>query len=523
MENEGSSALQSETPKDNIIPFPGTKIDALPSEKVHQFELPKKPDMQTLDFLLWLPKGRSGFRFQTDRAIPKGPQKYDEATAELIRKKTTDQMGFTQGKLAKQALDNYRQIPSTEQDNKFLKQYSEVRSKYPKLAEKMLEDVQSKQAETPKIKAFIEYEKARKNYLDRSSPKVGIRNLRISGDTITVDPKPVDYHVNAAIGSINSSPEDLERGTISATSGNVIFAPDRFGKRKLGLMLRSERNGNWRDVPGTLIAGFFDGKIDTKPSKLSPHQGRRTLQKIDNASIFENAHKELHEEIGIEEKDVKRTVTTGLALEKKNRAHHEFLVDVELKLTPEQAREKSDKFEMEHPEEFKEEWTTIDYSPEAIQTLLTKVLCPLPDSHYASFAATGRMLVAQTKGEKAAEEYMKQLEIGIAENKERINSTVRKYVRENPEILNNPTANQLEKINKKVAQYTADNPQASDEDKEKFKQNLIDNRVKFNPDAFNPALLPEEQGLNDALTALKQAGLINDNVVELPQQQAKAA
>ena len=498
MENEGSSALQPETPKDNITPFPGTEKDnisqfptqatQLPSEKVAPFLPNRETDMQTLDFLLYLPKGRSGFTFRTDQALTKGPQKYDDVTAESIRKKTEEQMAFTQGKLAKEALDQYRKNPTKE--NKEL------------------------------------YETARVNYLERSSPKVGIRNIRISGDNITIDTQPVDFQVNAALGNLNSSAQDIERGTVSATSGNVIFAPDKFGKRKIGLMLRNQRNGSWRGVPGTLIAGYFDGKLDVKPSKLSPRQGRRTLEKIDNQAILGNALKELHEEIGIDTKDVKKSFVAGLSVEKKYKAHHEFLVDIEVKLTAEQAREKSDKFIMDHPEEFKEDWTTIDYTPEAIQTLLTKVLCPLPNSHYASYAATARKLVAETKGQKTADEFVKNLQIGITENKERINSLVRQYLRDNPDVMTRPTQDQQLTINKKVAKYAQDNPNATDEEKEKFTQGLIDGRVKFDPDGFNPALLPEEQGLPDVFTALKLAGLIPEtNISQFPQQaeQTKAA
>lgn len=467
MENEGS---QGKGQPEKIIQFP--KPEQLPSQKIEQF-IPNIPfDMQSQDFLLWLPKGRSGFRFKTDQSLTKGPQKHDQATGDIIRQKTQDQMRFTQGTLAKEALDKYRQNPTDE--NKAV------------------------------------YEAARQNYLERSSPKVGIRNIRISGDTVTVDTQPVDFQVNAVLGTLNNSPDKLEAGAISATSGNVIFAAEKDGKRKLGLMLRGSGNGNWRKVPGTLIAGYFDGKLDEKPSKLSPKQGRRTLQKIDNDAIIENGLKELHEEIGLEPKDIKQSMIAGIAIEKKNRVHAELLVDVESKLTAEQARQKSSKHEVHNTEEFPEDWVAIDYAPEAITTLLTEVLCPLPDSHYASFAATGRRLVAELKGEKAAAEWVKVLEVKIAENKERINSTVRQYLRDNPDVMTRPTADQQRKVDKKLEEYVAKNPNATEEEKAKFKESAIAGLPKFNPDGFNPALLPEEQGLPDIMTALRQSGLIKD-------------
>lgn len=467
MENEG---FQGQKHAEKVIKFP--KPELLPSQKIEQFTPDIPFDMQSLDFLLWLPKGRSGFRFKTEQSLTKGPQKHDNTTSDAIRQKTQDQMRFTQGNLAKEALDKYRKNPT--EANK------------------------------------IAYEAARQNYLERSNPKVGLRNIRISGDTVTVDTKPVDFQVNAVLGTLDNSTDKLGFGVMSSTSGNVVFAADKDGKKKLGLMLRGSTNGNWRKVPGTLIAGYFDGKLDEKPSKLSPKQGRRTLQKIDNTSIIGNGLKELQEEIGLEPKDIKQSIIAGIAIEKKNRVHAEILVDVESKLTAEQAREKSSKHEVHNTEEFPEDWVAIDYTPEAITTLLTEVQCPLPDSHYASFSATGRRLVAELKGEKAASEWVRMIEVKIAENKERINSTVRQYLRNNPDVMTKPTADQQMKVDKKLAEYVKKNPNATEEEKAKFKEALISELPKFNPDGFNPALLPEEQGLPDIMTALRQSGLIKD-------------
>lgn len=457
---------------------------ALPSEKVEPFVPENKPDMQTLDFLMWLPKGRSGFTFKTDQSLTRGPMNLTEEEKALIKKKMPGQIAFNHGNLAKEALDKYRANPTEETKNA--------------------------------------YEAARLEYLERASPEVGIRNVRISGNTITADTRPIEFPINGALDTLNANQHQLEISTLSATSGNVIFAPDKTGKRRLGLMLRSKRNGNWRDVPGTLIAGYFDGKLNKKPSKLSPTQGRRTLEPINNDSIFGNATKELHEETGLEPTDVKSRYLAGLAVEKKNRAHHEFLVDVELKMTAEQAREKSKKHSIDIKEEFPEEWVDIEYTPEAIYKLLTQVQCPLPDSHYASYAATGRRLMAELKGDKAAEEYMRALEIGIAENKERINATVRKYLRENPDVMNSPTKDQLDKVEEKMAEFAEKNPNATDEEKAKQRETIIAGLPKFNSDGFNPALLPQEQGLQDVKTALMQVGLIEDHkIVQFPQPQAQ--
>ena len=70
---EGAEVQQA--PQENkIIPFPLEKVTPLPSEKADPFIPHERPaDLQTLDFLLWLPKGRNGFRFETDQALTTEP------------------------------------------------------------------------------------------------------------------------------------------------------------------------------------------------------------------------------------------------------------------------------------------------------------------------------------------------------------------------------------------------------------------------------------------------------------------
>lgn len=468
--------------ENKIIPFPVDRIKPLPSEKADPFIPHERPaDLQTLDFLLWLPKGRSGFRFETDQALTKEQNELTPDIKAAMKARTVGQMKFEHGDLAKEALDAYRANP-TEENKKT-------------------------------------YEAARLEYLSKATPKVGMRNLRLIGDTLKIDTKPISFQANAAMAAIKSTDAQLEDGVGSATSGNVIFARDRFGgERRLGLMKRNKRNNRWRNVPGALIAGYFDGNMDKKASKLSPKQGRRTLTTINNQAIYANGYKELHEEIGVEEKDVRKSKVVGLAVEKADRVHHEVLMDVELKLTAAQAKEKSKLHHVDDKEEFTEDWIDIDCTPEAIYTLLTKVLSPLPTGHLAAFAATGRALVAEKSGEKAADEYMKKLSLGIIEHNERINGIVRDYVRNNPDVLTHPTEDQLNTIEKQTVEYKAKNPTASEDDVFKYAQGLIDNRAKFNPDGFNPALLPEEQGLPDLDTALAQAGLVGQ-----AQELAKAA
>lgn len=503
----------------------------LPSEKLEKFTPNRPADMEAQDFLLYLPKSKSGFTFKPENALTRGPQKYIDSLKEIIKNKTTGQIRFTHGHLAKEALDLYRPIPATEDDIKFQAEYVKVDGNSDefsqKRAQKMIDEYIEKTG-SEKIKAYKAYNEARKNYINRNTPKVGLRDLKLEGDKLSFDYQPIPYQVNEAIADMNSSVEDNERSVYSSTSGNVIFAPDKFGKRRIGVMIRNKDNTNWRDDPGTLIAGFFEGEIDPKASKLSPTQGHRTLKPVTNEDVFGNAFKELHEEVGLERSDAKKTIISALCIEKKKRPHHEILVDVELKLTADQAREKSKKHKINVEGEFEESWVDIEYSPEAIYTLLTQVESPLPIGHIGAFAATGRRLVAEKYGEKAATEWLRKVEIASNEHTQRMNAKVREYLRNNPEALTKPTPDQEKRININVAKYTEKNPQATAEDIEKYKQGLIDGRAKFDPEGFNPAILPEEQGLLDAKTALVRAGLVNlseGKIVEFPQKEemAKAA
>ena len=78
--------------ENKIIPFPVDKIKPLPSEKADPFIPHERPaDLQTLDFLLWLPKGRNGFRFETDQALTKEPHQLSDEIKEAMKARTAGQ------------------------------------------------------------------------------------------------------------------------------------------------------------------------------------------------------------------------------------------------------------------------------------------------------------------------------------------------------------------------------------------------------------------------------------------------
>lgn len=444
------------------------QFEPLPSEKVKNLEL--TPDFDGGSFTMVLPKSSRGFTFTTDKNLTRWDENTpNPLTSEMkakIKAAVPGQMAHTHGDAAAVALRKYRENP-TEQNK-------------------------------------AEYEKARLDYLDRSVVQVGIRNLRRMGDRITVDTQPVNFPVSNSLNEITSPQNVLEHVSTGATSGSLITKDNR-----LIVVHRNPKNDPYGDMPGASVAGYFDGTLDKKASKQSPTQGRRTLESITDKSIVGNMLKEMNEELGLEDKDVSKSTITGLALEKR-KVHHEFLVDLNLKLTAKEMRDKTSKERELDPQEFAEKFIDIPATPDAIFTLLTKVACPLPPTHYASFAATGYRLMKEQKGERAADEYKRNLEVGIRENVLRIDGIVRKYIAENPQALTNPTARQNAKFEQSLVKYVEQNPGATDEQKEAFKTNYYSNLRKLDPNGYNPFFLPTEQGLPDFNTALRSAGLLGE-------------
>lgn len=481
MESEGISI--ADKPQDSNVIEQAEEVakkawenaELLPSEKIEHVALPR-PDVNLQDFQLYLPKSNYGFTYRTDKSLPKGPLDITDEQREMLRMQTKNQLGFAQGNQAKAALDQYRETGSEEDKKK--------------------------------------YEQARDNYVDRNKILVGIRNPRISGNTITFDTKPVHFQGMQVLAA-SENPKDMEIGAGSATSANIIFT-EKDGSKRLMVSLRNSTNYTWRNNPGSGAAGYFNANFNENPTKESPTQGHRTLEPIDNNSVSKNVFKEMHEELGIEEKDVKKYTMTGFGVEKgfNQRTHHEFVFDVELKISADKARELSRAHKVENEEEFKENWVDIDFTPDAIYTLCAQTICPLAPGHYAAFIATGYRLTLAEKGQKAADEYKRKLEIGILENKERINRIVRQFLREkvsqDPEFLNKPTQDQLARFAAKEKAFLEKNPNATDEERDKFRTEFFATQPKYDPDGFNPLMLPEEQGLPGAKEAMIQSGLIKD-------------
>lgn len=84
---------------------------------------------------------------------------------------------------------------------------------------------------------------------------------------------------------------------------------------------------------------------------------------------------------------------------------------------------------------FEEKFVDIEATPQAVETLLTQVHCPLPPTHAAALVAAGYSLVLQEQGLQAADEWKKRLEQGVSENYQTMNHMVASFYDKHPKAL----------------------------------------------------------------------------------------
>src|SRR5882762_1145606 len=77
--------------------------------------------------------------------------------------------------------------------------------------------------------------------------------------------------------------------------------------------------------------------------------------------------------------------------------------------------------------DFEEKFVDIPATPQAVETLLTDVKCPLPPTHYAAMVAAGYSLVLQESGAEAAEQWKRDLEPKMKANIDAMNQIVTNY------------------------------------------------------------------------------------------------
>ena len=339
-----------------------------------------------------------------------------------------------------------------------------------KLALDRLREAQEKGETTKQL--YEDYEKKRTIYSERSVGIIGLRNIRQQDNTLIVDIKPGDFITYKEFSRPESSTELLEMAVISGTSMVLVTKDER-----LIVQLRSPRNKLHADVPAASAAGYLDGKFYRSSKAGSATQERGTFRSIDTDFVKQNIIKEANEELGLDKEDFSNLTIVGLIREKVQ-IHDGFLLLATSTLSAEELREKSRNANMNikpSDEEFYEKFVDIPATPDAILTLLTEVKCPVPPDHIALFVIVGYSMILKEQGLEQANKWKDQMEISVRKNYLEINQLVERYYQDHPNELNNV-------------------PQG---------------KPPRNPHGYEPAYLPQEQGLPDVVSELQRVGLIS--------------
>ena len=294
-------------------------------------------------------------------------------------------------------------------------------------------------------------------------PKIGLRNATQSENELSFDVMPVTFPTYIAIRKPHESSESFHISNPAATS-MVLITTEEDGSHKLVFQHRSAKNRLYGDIPGSSIAGYLDATLDRT------REGRGKILPITSDYIKDNVIREADEEIGIKPDEITELVITGLASDKKE-IHDEFLLMGTTTLSSNELVTRTgagDYFK------FSEKFFTMDATPENIETLLTQVRCPLPPTHTATFLAAGYSMIVKQKGVEEAKKWKDRLTEGINKNYEEIDAMVKIFYQQHPEELDNvPT-----------------------------------NKPLRNPNGYDAAYLPQEQGLPNAISEFERTGLI---------------
>lgn len=443
------------------------------------FHLLLNPDFNSGNLTIYFSSDPKGFEVVTDKSLPRkdGPLPLNTDERAKLKFAMEGEMKFTGGSLAKMKLDALRNTfekdPNSADRNTLKDAYLSARDEYVNL---------------------------------KNKPKVGVRNIRRDGNKLIVDIKPVTYPVFSNFSNREAKSEVRNFAESAATIAALVTSDN-----KLLVVHRADKNELYPGLMGA-IAGNLDGIFD-RPGKDSMVKKKGTLTKIDGKSILSHLKTEAHEELGLDEKDYNFKLV-GFCEEIDTVANHAFLFEGKTTLSSLQIRRnalttqraRKDKLK---PEDIEEKFDFIDATPEAIFTMLTKVQCPIGPDHAASYVTIGYNLMLKRNGEKAAFEYKQKLEREMVQHAKNMNGTIEKYFQNYPQRLTVIPERLMRRVDAAVEKFKAGRKEATEAEISAFREETISKLPKRNPKGFSPHFLPEEQGLLDYNTALRNERLIS--------------
>jgi hypothetical protein len=327
-------------------------------------------------------------------------------------------------------------------------------------------------------------ETARATYVTGMAGKIGIRNLRQKGQTLGFDVQLVPYAFYAQFAKSDSSQEVLALSSLAGASmllrtkdSRLIIQHRAVSEQRLDRNELTDGNRLYCDSPGASVAGFIDASIDS--SMRVPG----TPDPVDTSSIKQAILKEASEELGLKASDMGKLRIMGVAQDKV-RPHDDFLLLADTHLTISEIRQKVRQQRRDGrlgEIDFEERFIDIAASPEAIETLLCEIECPLAPTHAALLLVAGYNMVLEIEGIDAAEAWK---------------TVIERKVRSN-----------YAKIDTRAAAYYHKYPEALDQVPERFWDTTAPPR---NPYGYSPEYRPEEQGLSSFEDEMMRTGLLPD-------------
>ena len=283
------------------------------------------------------------------------------------------------------------------------------------------------------------YFEIRDSYIGRGK-KIGLRALELTGDnTLSADVQLVPYPVYNVLSDPGMSPEveKLSAATgvamvVETSDGRLVIQHRGVKKQKITEPGMTRGNGTYADIPGASVAGMVDASLSMDGDRVPG-----TPDPIDTDFLKANILKETGEELGVAPHDIDGLRIVGLAQDH-YKPHDEVLFLATLRLTADELREASrtsNRNKNLADADFEEKFFDIEGSPEAIETLLTEVKCPLPPTHAAAMVAAGYSMVVRESGAEAAHAWRQRMQESVRRNYEDINATVASYYEKYPEML----------------------------------------------------------------------------------------
>ncbi len=310
---------------------------------------------------------------------------------------------------------------------------------------------------------------------------IGIRNINVSGNDLSIDAKYVSYPVYNELANAGNSPELIDLSANVGTAMIIRTADNRLviqhravSKQRLTEPKLSRGNAVYNDIPGASVAGLQNASLNGEDRMPG------TPDRVDSTSIKTNILKETGEELGLGSEDLGEVRIVGLAHDK-IKIHDEFLLLADSMLTADQIRMKSrdsNRNKNLPDADFEEKFIDIDGSADSIATLLTEVKCPLPPTHAAALVASGYSVVLQEQGKNAADAWKNRVEEGIRNNYRDIDQRVKAFYDKHPKALMQVPE-----------RFWGKRPPAR------------------RTHAYDPAYAPEEQGLASFEDAMVESGL----------------